>query len=249
MKLKGKVILITGASRGIGYWTAYEAAKEGASVVINYNNSIKSALELEQVLKKEFNTNTLLCKADIKNEDEIKDMVSKVIDYFGRIDVLVNNAGICNDTLFEDKSKEGFMDILETNLVGTFLVSKYVSSYMLKQKKGKIINIASTNGAYSYYPESLDYDASKAGVISLTHNLAFYLSPYVSVNAVSPGWVKTDMNKELAAWQIEKEESKILLNRFAEPSDIAKVIVFLCSDDSNYINNEVINVDGGVKYE
>ena len=249
MKLKDKVILITGASRGIGYQTAYEVAKEGACVVINYNNSINEALELEQVLKKEFNTDTLVCKADIGNDDEVKNMVSNVIEHFGRIDVLVNNAGVCNDTMFFDKTKESFMSILETNLVGTFLVSKYVSSYMLKQKSGKIINIASTNGEYSYYPESLDYDASKAGVISLTHNLALYLSPYVNVNAVCPGWVETDMNRDLSAWQIEKEEGKILLRRFAKAYDIARVIVFLCSDDSNYINNEVINVDGGVRYE
>ena len=249
MKLKDKVILITGASRGIGYQTAYEVAKEGACVVINYNNSINEALELEQVLKKEFNTDTLVCKADIGNDDEVRDMVSNVIEHFGRIDVLVNNAGVCNDTMFFDKTKESFMSILETNLVGTFLVSKYVSSYMLKQKSGKIINIASTNGEYSYYPESLDYDASKAGVISLTHNLALYLSPYVNVNAVCPGWVETDMNRDLSAWQIEKEEGKILLRRFAKAYDIARVIVFLCSDDSNYINNEVINVDGGVRYE
>lgn len=249
MKLKDKVILITGASRGIGYQTAYEVAKEGACVVINYNNSINEALELEQVLKKEFNTDTLVCKADIGNDDEVRNMVSNVIEHFGRIDVLVNNAGVCNDTMFFDKTKESFMSILETNLVGTFLVSKYVSSYMLKQKSGKIINIASTNGEYSYYPESLDYDASKAGVISLTHNLALYLSPYVNVNAVCPGWVETDMNRDLSAWQIEKEEGKILLRRFAKAYDIARVIVFLCSDDSNYINNEVINVDGGVRYE
>lgn len=249
MKLKNKTILITGASRGIGYQTAYEVAKEGANVIINYNNSIKQAKKLEQQLKKEFGTKTLLVKADIKNEQEIIEMVNESINHFKKIDVLINNAGICKDTTFEDKTKENFMEILEINLVGTFLVSKHVSHHMLKEKSGKIINIASTNATYSYYPESLDYDASKAGIISLTHNLALHLSPYITVNAVSPGWTKTDMNKELSKEQIKKEEEKILLNRFAQPQEIAKVITFLSSDDANYINNQIINVDGGEKYE
>lgn len=249
MKLKNKTILITGASRGIGYQTAYEVAKEGANVIINYNNSIKQAKELEQQLKKEFGTKTLLVKADIKNEQEIIEMVNESINHFKKIDVLINNAGMCKDTTFEDKTKENFMEILETNLIGTFLVSKHVSQHMLKEKSGKIINITSTNATYSYYPESLDYDASKAGVISLTHNLALHLSPYITVNAVSPGWTKTDMNKELSKEQIKKEEEKILLNRFAQPQEIAKVITFLSSDDANYINNQIINVDGGEKYE
>lgn len=249
MKLKNKTILITGASRGIGYQTAYEVAKEGANVIINYNNSIKQAKELEQQLKKEFGTKTLLVKADIKNEQEIIEMVNESINHFKKIDVLINNAGMCKDTTFEDKTKENFMEILETNLIGTFLVSKHVSQHMLKEKSGKIINITSTNATYSYYPESLDYDASKAGVISLTHNLALHLSPYITVNAVSPGWTKTDMNKELSKEQIKKEEAKILLKRFAQPQEIAKVIAFLSSDDANYINNQIINVDGGEKYE
>lgn len=249
MKLKNKTILITGASRGIGYQTAYEVSKEGANVIINYNNSIKQAKELEQLLKKEFGTKTLLVKADIKNEQEIIEMVNESIKHFQKIDVLINNAGICKDTTFEDKTKENFMEILETNLVGTFLVSQHVSQHMLKEKSGKIINIASTNATYSYYPESLDYDASKAGIISLTHNLALHLSPYITVNAVSPGWTKTDMNKDLSKEQITKEEEKILLKRFAQPQEIAKVITFLSSDDANYINNQIINVDGGEKYE
>ena len=249
MKLKNKTILITGASRGIGYQTAYEVAKEGANVIINYNNSIKQAKKLEQQLKKEFGTKTLLVKADIKNEQEIIEMVNNSIKHFQKIDVLINNAGMCKDTTFEEKTKENFMEILETNLVGTFLVSKHVSKHMLKEKSGKIINIASTNATYSYYPESLDYDASKAGIISLTHNLALHLSPYITVNAVSPGWTKTDMNKELSKEQIKKEEEKILLNRFAQPQEIAKVITFLSSDDANYINSQIINVDGGEKYE
>ena len=247
MKLKNKTILITGASRGIGYQTAYEVAKEGANVIINYNNSIKQAQELEQLLKKEFATQTLLVKADIKNEQEIIEMVNKSIKHFQKIDVLVNNAGICNDTLFEDKTKENFMEILETNLVGTFLVSKYVSKQMLKEKSGKIINVSSTNATYSYYPESLDYDASKAGIISLTHNLGLHLSPYITVNAVAPGFVATEAEiKDMDDEYIKAETEKIMVRRAGTPSDVAGLVMFLASKQADFINNTVIRIDGGL---
>ena len=174
-------------------------------------------------------------------------MVEKVIDAFGRVDVLVNNAAIAIDTTFEDKTVENFRKILDTNLIGTFIVSKYVGKYMLENKSGVIINVASTNGIDTIYPESLDYDASKAGVISLTKNLALQYAPYIRVNAVAPGWVNTDMNKELDQAFIEKENKKILLNRFARPEEIAKVIYFLSTPDASYINSEVIRIDGGFR--
>ena len=173
-------------------------------------------------------------------------MVNTVINEFGKIDVLVNNAAIAIDTTLEDKTKENFMKILEVNLVGTFLVSKEAGKYMLKEKKGTIINISSDAGIDKGYPEGLDYDASKAGVISLTKDLAKAYAPYIRVNAVAPGWVLTDMNKELDYEYVKKEEKKILLNRFADPEEIAKVIYFLASDEASYINGSVIRVDGGV---
>ncbi|MBQ2409056.1 MAG: SDR family oxidoreductase [Bacilli bacterium] len=149
------------------------------------------------------------------------------------------------DTLFEDKTVENFKKTLNVNLIGTFLMSKYIGEIMYNNKKGNIINISSTNGIDTYYPMSLDYDASKAGVISLTKNLAVQYAPYVRVNTIAPGWVNTEMNKELDDEFINNENKKILLNRFGEPEEIAKVILFLASDDASYINGTVIRVDGG----
>ena len=240
-----KVVLMTGASRGIGKSTATEFAKNNYNIVINYNNNKEAAEDLKNKLKSKYNIECLAIKADVSNEQEVDNMIEDVINTFGRIDVLVNNAGIAQDTLLEDKTKEMFQKTLNINLIGTFLVSKKVSKYMLKEKKGCIINISSTNGIDTYYPYSIDYDASKAGVISLTKNLAVELAPYIRVNSVAPGWVNTEMNKDLDKEFINKETKKILLNRFANPEEIAKVIYFLASDSASYINGEIIKVDGG----
>lgn len=248
MKLKDKVALITGASRGIGRETAINIAKEGCNIIINYNNSKEEAKTLKKELEETYKVKVLTIKADVSNEEEVKNMVEKSIKEFNKIDILVNNAGIAKDNLITEKTKEEFLSVVNTNLIGTFLVTKYVSKYMLEEKEGKIINVTSTNGIDTYYPESIDYDASKAGVISLTHNFATYLAPYITVNAVAPGWTNTDMNKELSQEQIENEQEKILLNRFAEKEEIAKVITFLATDDANYINDTIIRVDGGVKH-
>ena len=204
-----KTVLVTGSSNGIGKETVIKFAKNNYSVVITYNSDSTSALELEKEIKNKYNVDVLVIKCDISSESDIKSMVDSVISRFGKIDVLVNNAGIAIDTTFEDKTKDNFMKTLEVNLVGTFLVSKYVSNYMLKEKKGSIINVSSTNGIDSYYVESLDYDASKSGVISLTHNLANYLAPYIRVNCVCPGWINTKMNECLSLEFKEKETNKI----------------------------------------
>lgn len=240
-----KTVLVTGASSGIGREVVRLFVKNNYNVVITYNSDKKSALELESEVSN--GNNTLVLKCDISNEEDIIKMVNSVMDKFNSIDVLVNNAGIAIDTTFEDKTKSNFMKILEVNLVGTFLVSKYVSEIMLRNKSGRIINISSTNAIDSYYVESLDYDASKAGIISLTHNLANYLSPYVNVNCVCPGWVDTRMNSDISLDFRKKEEDKILLGRFANPREIANVIYFLSSEEASYINDSIIKVDGGVK--
>ena len=194
---------------------------------------------------KKYNVEILPIKADITKEEDIKNMVSISIEKFQKIDILVNNAVIAIDTTFEDKTKENFMKTIDTNLIGPFLISKYVGESMLKEKQGCIINISSTNGIDTYYEYSLDYDASKAGMISLTHNLALHYAPYVRVNCIAPGWINTEMNKNLDEEYKKEEESKILLNRFAEPIEIAKVVYFLSTDNAKYINNETIRVDGG----
>ena len=242
-----KTVLITGASRGIGASCAVEFAKNGYDVIINYLSNEEKAEILKKEIETNYNVRVLIIKADISKEEEVRNMVDIIIKEFNHIDVLVNNAGIAIDTIFLDKTVENFRKTLDVNLIGTFLVSKYVGKYMLNNKKGSIINISSTNGIDTVYPESIDYDASKAGVISLTKNLAIEYAPYVRVNSVAPGWVLTEMNKELDSGFIKEETKKILLERFAEASEIAKVVVFLASDDSKYINSEVIRVDGGFR--
>ena len=244
MNLNGKVALITGASRGIGKACAIDLAKNGCSIVINYKSNEIEAKKVQDEIKK-YNVKSITYKCDVSKEEEVKKMIDFTVENFGKIDILVNNAGIAIDTVAIDKTVDDFLETLNVNLIGTFLTCKYASKYMLENKYGKIINISSTNGIDTVYPESLDYDASKAGVISLTKNFAKEYSPYISVNSVAPGWVNTDMNKELSDDFVAKEKEKIILNRFADPDEIAKVVTFLSCDDSSYINGTVIRVDGG----
>lgn len=240
-----KVAIITGTSSKIGSSIAEKLAECGYDLVLNYNNSLEKTKKLREELLSKYNIDVLLIKADLREENEIKNIVDCAINKYGRIDILINNAAIEHDNTFENKTKEEFIDVLNVNLIAPFLLSKYASKYMIKNKYGKIINIASTNGIDTYYPESLDYDASKAGLISLTHNLAIELAPYITVNAIAPGWTNTDMNKNLSEEQKSKINERILLRRFAYPEEIANVVAFLASTDASYINNEVIRVDGG----
>lgn len=243
--MKKLVALVTGSSRGIGRATILEFAKAGLNVVINYYQNEEEALELQKFVTDNYDVLCMTVKCDVANEEEVKNMVNKIIDRFGSIDILVNNASICCDNLFMDKSILEFKRIIDVNLIGTYLCSKYVGRVMLERQFGKIVNVASTNGIDTYYPESCDYDASKAGVISLTHNMAREFAPNISVNCVCPGWVNTDMNKDLSIEQVDIEKKNILVGRFAEPEEIAKVICFLASPNASYINDSVIRVDGG----
>ena len=243
-----KTVLITGASRGIGKATAVEFAKNGYNVVINYVSNDYAASNLKSFIVENYDVDVMLCKCDVSHEEDVKKMVSDIISHFGCIDVLVNNAGIAIDTTFEDKTIENFKKTLDVNLIGPFIVSREVGKYMIKQKKGSIVNVSSTNGLETYYEYSLDYDASKAALINLTHNLSEYFAPYIRVNAVAPGWVNTEMNKELDEDYVKEECEKIYLRRFAKPEEIAKAIYFLASDDASYINNEVLRVDGGCNH-
>ena len=240
---KDKVALITGSSRGLGKSIALNLAKYNCNIVINYLNSKEKALELQKEILSKYKVKCLCIKADISNEIEVKNMIDKIIEEFNHIDILVNNASIAIDTTFEDKTVSNFKRILNTNLIGTFIVSKYVSKYM---NKGSIINISSTNSIDTYYPYSMDYDASKAGVNILTKNLAIELAPNIRVNAIAPGWINTDMNKDMDIEFKNKEIDKILLKRFANPDEIANTVAFLASDYASYINGEIIRVDGGI---
>ena len=243
----GKVVLITGASSGIGKATAEVFAKNKYNIVIHYHTHKEEAQKLSEKLKKEYQIKTLVKKANLEIEEEIKILIQEIIEYFGKIDVVVNNAGIAIDTTFDNKTTNNFKKILDINLIGTFLVSKYASKFMIQNKKGSIINISSTNSINSYYPYSMDYDASKAGVNLLTKNLAVELAPYIRVNAVAPGWINTPMNQKLSKEFKQEEISKIALNRFGEPNEIAKIIYFLSTEDASYINGSIIIADGGRK--
>ncbi len=238
-----KTVLITGASRGIGASIALAFAKAQYNVIINYNKSEKEAKKLEKKLNKI--TKAISIKADVTNDIEVKEMIKVIKKEFKKIDVLINNAGISNDTEPFSKTKEDFMQVLDVNVYGVYNVTRYAKEIL--NKDSSIINIASTNGIDSYYEYSLDYDASKAAVINLTHNLANYLKG-IRVNAIAPGWVDTDMNKNLGEFK-KQELKKILLNRFADPKEIAEVALFLASDKASYINDTIIKVDGGRRNE
>lgn len=244
-----KVVLITGASGDLGSSLSIEFAKCGYNVVLHYNNNLEAVSKVNEEILSKVNTETMMVKADISNTLEVEEMVNKVIEKFGRIDVLINNAAVEICSGFFDKTKESFREVFDVNVIGTFLVSKYVSKHMLENKSGKIINISSNNGIDKYDPSTLEYDASKAAIISLTKNMAKEFAPVINVNAVAPGWINTKkmkkLDEELDNKFIASESEKILLNRFAEVNEIANLVLFLASDNANYINGEVIKIDGG----
>ena len=244
MKLKNKIAIITGASRGVGKSTALLFAKEGAKIIVNYSSSKKEASFVVDEINK-IGSEAIPIKCDVSKENEVKEMVQKTIEKFGKIDILVNNAGIVFDVPFFKRTVEQWKKTMDVNLLGTFLCSKYTSKQMLKNNNGKIINISSTNGINSFSPESIDYDASKAGIINLTRNLAKELAPKIQVNSIAPGWVDTEMNKDLPKDFIKEETEKIYLKRFAKAEEIAKTILFLASDDASYITGSILKVDGG----
>ena len=239
-----KVVLVTGSSSGIGREIVRKLASD-YEVIIHYNNNYDNAFKLKEELDNLYNKDVLMVKCDLSKEEEIDSMLSTIYNRYNNIDILVNNAAIAIDTMFEDKTKENFMKTLEVNLIAPFLLSKKIGLKMKDNKSGVIINISSTNGIDTMYPEGLDYDASKAGLINLSSNLANYFAPYVRVNTVCPGWVNTEMNKELDEEFINREKGKILLERFANTEEIASLVKFLISDEASYINNSVIRIDGG----
>lgn len=236
-------VLVTGSSRGIGKSIIELFASNGHNVIINYNKSDKDYIKnIESTIKEKYKVDVISVKCDVSSEEEVKYMFDIIKKHFSKLDCIVNNAGIAKDSRIEEKSSEEFLSVIKVNLLGTFLVSKY--GYKLMDK-GSIINIASNNVTHGYI-ESCDYDASKAGVIALTHDFAKDLAPNIRVNCVSPGWINTDMNKDLFESFKKEEEEKILLKRFGEAKDIANTVYFLATNE--YINDEIIKVDGGYGY-
>lgn len=241
-----KIVLITGSSSGIGTSVA-ELLSKDYEVILHYNKGKDRVNKLKEKITKETNSIPLAVQCDLSKEEEIDKMLEEIYQKYPRIDILINNAGIAIDTTFEDKTKENYKKILDINLIAPFLLSRKIGPKMKDNKYGVIINISSTNALDTPYIESIDYDSSKAGLISVSSNLANYLSPYVRVNTVCPGWIDTKMNQNLDNDFKEKEEEKILLKRFGKPEEVAELISFLISDKASYINNSIIRIDGGKK--
>lgn len=230
-------VLITGITGELGESICKLLVQNNFNVIGTYNKNIDKKNELEH----KYNIEIIRC--DLTSLDDINSLVSYVTNKYEHIDILINNAAFYYDEPLEEKTKDTFMKVLDTNLVGPFLLSREIAKYMLDNKYGKIINVASTNGIDTYYPESIDYDASKAGLINLTKNLAKYYAPYICVNAIAPGWIETKDTLNMDESFIKEEKEKILLNRFGSSYEIARSILFLCEND--YIDGEIIRIDGG----
>ncbi len=235
------VVFITGASRGLGYEVAKVFASHGYDVIGTYHKSLEKIEEVKKEIEEKYHVNFTIYKLDVSKEEDIINVRNNMNTH---IDVLVNNAGISRDSSFYDKTKDVFNEVLNTNLVGTFLVVKYLSKFM---DKGSIVNVSSNCGMDAGYVEGIDYNASKAGMISLTKDMARFFAPNIRVNAVAPGWIETDMVKDMDPEYRKEEENKALLKRFATPEEIAKVIYFLGSEASSFMTGEVVKVDGGYK--
>ena len=240
-----KVALITGATRGIGKQIALTLSKEGYNIVLNYRTENDELKELVNQIESN-NVEYLTVKGDVSIFDDCKNFTQKAIEKFGKIDVLVNNAGITRDTLLARMTEEDFTKVIDVNLVGTFNVTKNVISYMMKARSGRIINISSVVGVSGNAGQT-NYSASKAGIIGFTKSLAKEVSSRnILVNAVAPGFIESDMTNGLKD-EIKEEISKnIPLKRIGKPEDIANVVKFLVSEESSYITGQVINVDGGM---
>jgi len=239
-----KIALVTGAARGIGKATAVRFAKAGYGVALNYYHSDPQNVEqLAQEISKRHQVETFAVQADVSNEPAVKQMIERVVAKFGKIDVLVNNAGIVYDRDFNEIKTEEFIQTLRVNVLSAFITAREAVKYM--PKGGAIVNVSSTNGTKTISPECLDYNISKVGLQSLTRDLAFQFKPNVRVNSVAIGWADTEMNKSLPPDYIESENDRIYLGRFACPEEIANAIYFLASDEASYINGEILVVDGG----
>lgn len=243
--LDGKIAVVTGASRGIGKAIALKLASLGASVVVNYNGSEERALQVKAEIEEQ-GTKASVYQCDVSDFESCETFIQDIIKEYGRIDILVNNAGITKDGLLMKISEEDFDKVLDTNLKGTFNTVRFVSRQMLKQKSGRIINMSSVVGV-SENAGQANYAASKAGVIGLTKSAARELaSRGITVNAIAPGFIETDMTEVLSDKVKEACVGQIPLGKFGKPEDVANLAAFLASDEAGYITGQVIHVDGGM---
>ena len=240
--MNNKIILVTGASRGIGREIAYTLAKQGHTVIANYNKSEEKALSLKEQANKE-NLNIDIFKADVSKRNEVKEMINYILSKYKKIDVLINNAGIDQEKQFQDITDEDWNNVINVNLYSVFCVTQEVISNMLNNKTGCIINISSIYGIIGGSCASL-YSASKAGIDGLTKSLAKELGPSnIRVNSIAPGYIDTDMNKHFSAETVDEIKNEIPLNKIGTPQSIAKCVNWLVNDD--YTTGQVIVIDGG----
>lgn len=218
----------------------------GYCIVLNGRSHEEEIRVISKELEEKYSIECLVCMGDIANEDDVKRMLDEVQNKFGRLDVLVNNAGIVYDMEIEERATSVFEETMHNNVTGTYLMCKYFGRFMKSQDfTTRIVNISSTNGINYNIPTSIDYDASKAAINSLTKNFALEYAPNILVNAVAPHWLNTEMNVSLSKEELEEETSKIYLKRFAEPEEIANFVYFLGSEENTYITNEIMVISGG----
>ncbi len=242
-----KVALITGASGGIGLEMARVYAASGYDLALTYYTHPEPVVDLIVELEKKYNGKYTMHIVDMSKDELIEKLVKDVMAEHGRIDTLINNAGISIDKIFGEKTTDEFRYTMDVNVVGVFTLSRLVGDIMYKSGSGSIINVSSTNGINTYFPMCVDYDASKSALISLTHNLAIQYSPFVRVNAVAPGFIGTPNEIDnMDAEYIASEKEKILTHTIGEPRDVAELCAFLSSEKAKFINNTVIRIDGGM---
>ncbi|SFG02228.1 3-oxoacyl-[acyl-carrier-protein] reductase [Sporolactobacillus nakayamae] len=248
MGLEGKTALVTGASRGIGRSIAIKLAQLGASVIVNYSgNKVRAEETAAQI--QSVGSEALIWQCDISDEKAVQEMVKESIAHFGKLDIVVNNAGITRDGLLMRMKEEDWDAVLNTNLKGVFLVTKAVLRPMMRQKKGRIINVASVVGILGN-PGQANYVAAKAGVIGLTKATAREVaSRGITVNAVAPGFIVTDMTDQLSDDVKNKMKQEIPLGQLGSPDDVAGAVAFLASDDSKYMTGQTLSIDGGMSMQ